>query len=122
MADLSELCKQLEELPARQYSEVIQKVDAQRREAAAREEREHPPHSGMSKDDFARWIARYHFSFDKGISRILYLPTDSPPGEVRLLEINELIGIPENAPIAAVDFMPDIAGINYSIFVADITP
>jgi hypothetical protein len=39
-----------------------------------------------------------------------------------LLEVNELAHIPENAPIEAIDFMPDIEGLHYRLFVADVTP
>ncbi|AGA25006.1 hypothetical protein [Singulisphaera acidiphila] len=122
MPDVEELFKQLRELPQRQYSDLIRKVDGERRQAVEREERERPPARGMSPLEFAQWIARRHFAIDKGISQILYLPSEAPAEEVRLLEVNELAHIPENAPIEAVDFMPDIEGVTYQLFVADVTP
>jgi hypothetical protein len=39
-----------------------------------------------------------------------------------LLEVNDLANIPESAPVVAIDFMPDIEGIEFSLFVADVTP
>jgi hypothetical protein len=76
----------------------------------------------MSKDEFVAWIARQHFAIDKGITRILFLPTGAPAEEVRLLEVNVLASLPENGPVEAVDFMPDIEGVHYTLFVADVTP
>ena len=38
------------------------------------------------------------------------------------MEVNELAAIPENAPVEAVDFLPELAGLDYSLFVADVTP
>jgi len=108
MPDIEGLYKELLDLPHRQYSDLIRRVDMERRQAIEREEEGHAPDAGMSRDEFARWIGRRHFAIDKGISRIMYLPTGAPPEEVRLLEVNELAHIPENAPIEAIDFMPDI--------------
>jgi hypothetical protein len=122
MPDIEGLYRDLIELPHRQYSDLIRRVDSERRQAIERKEKEHPPDAGMSRDAFARWISRRHFAIDKGITRILYLPTGAPPEEVRLLEVNELAYIPENAPIEGLDFMPDIEGLNYRLFVADVTP
>jgi hypothetical protein len=122
MPDIEGLYRDLLDLPHRQYSDLIRRVDLERRQAIEREEEGHSPDAGMSRDEFARWIGRRHFAIDKGISRIVYLPTGAPPGEVRLLEVNELAHIPENAPIEAIDFMPDIEGLHYRLFVADVTP
>lgn len=122
MPDVQELFKQLRDLPPRQYSDLIRKVDVERRQAVEREDRDHPPSGAMSRDEFARWIARQHFAIDKGITRIFHLPNGAPDQDVRLLEINELASIPENAPIEAVDFAPDIEGVHFRLFVADVTP
>ena len=46
----------------------------------------------------------------------------APPEEVRLLEVNILASLPENGPVEAVDFMPDIDGAHFTLFVADVTP
>jgi len=122
MPDVEDLFKQLLDLPQRQYSDLIRRVDGQRRQVVEREEQQQPPQRGMSRDEFASWISRQHFAIDKGISRIVYLPKGAPAEEVRLVEVNELAHIPENAPIEAIDFGPDIEGIPYQVLVADVTP
>src|ERR1700722_4086932 len=115
MPDIDELEKQLTELPRKQYSDLIRKVDAERRRAV--ENQANAPTNSMNKDEFAKWIVGQHFAVDKGIVRILYLPKDSRPEEVRLLEINELANIPEGVPVEPVDFMLDVADVNFSLLV-----
>ena len=122
MQNHNDLVPTLANLPRREYAELIKQVDDQRRQAAERESREHRPRNGMSKEEFAAWIARQHFAIDKGLTQILYLPAGAPAEEVRLLEVNSLASLPENGPVEAVDFMPDIEGVLYSLFVADVTP
>lgn len=122
MPNTNDLVPQLAELPRHEYAELIKQVDEQRRQAAEREARQHRPQNGMSKYDVVTWIARQHFAVDKGITRIVYLPTGAPAEEVRLLEVNALASLPENGPVEAVDFMPDIEGVHYTLFVADVTP
>jgi hypothetical protein len=122
MTELQQLTEQLTALPRRQYVELIRQVDAQRRKTVERIENNHPPGPGMSKDSFVPWVVGHHFAIDMGIAKILYLPAGAPEKEVRLLEVNELAAIPENAPVEAFDFMPDIEGVDYALFVADVTP
>jgi hypothetical protein len=121
MPDLDQMYNELVKLPRRQYSDLMRKVEFDRRQAIERAESEIPLKPGMSRDEFAHWIARRHFNIDKGIVRIVYLPTNAPENEVRLLEVNDL-AIPEGAPVEAVDFMPDVEGVQFSLFVADVTP
>lgn len=122
MPNLDELAEQLVKLPRREYSTLIREVDTKRRREVERAGRGKEPDGGMSRDEFAFWIGRQHFDIDKGICRIIYLPSGAPPKEVRLLEVNDLAPIPENAPVMAFDFRPVIDGIDYSLFVADVTP
>jgi hypothetical protein len=122
MTELEQLTEQLKALPRRQFVDLIRKVDAENRRAVELEEHNRAPAPGMTKDSFAEWIARHHFAVDKGLSKILYMPGGAPEKEVRLLEVNELARIPENGTVEAFDFMPEIAGINYSLIVADVTP
>ena len=121
MPDVDELFRQLKELPQRQYSDLIRRIDVERRHAVEHEEWEHPP-GEMSRDEFAHWMGRQHFAIDRGIVQILYLPNGAPADEVRLLEVNELAHLPENGPIEAIDFMPDIEGVHFRLVVADVTP
>jgi hypothetical protein len=77
----------------------------------------------MSRDQFACWIARRHFATDPGIREVYYLPHASPPNEVRLLEINTLLDLPNpQGPLEPVDFTPETSGIPYRVLVADVTP
>jgi hypothetical protein len=122
MTRLEQLTEQLKALPRGQYVELIRQVDAERRKMAELTESNHPPGRGMSRDSFVRWIVAHHFAIDKGITKILYLPDGAPENEVRLLEVNELATIPENGTVEAFDFMPDIEGLDYALFVADATP
>jgi hypothetical protein len=122
MVNINDLVPTLAKLPRRQYAELITQVDEQRRQAAEGEAHQQRPRNDMSKDEFVVWIARRHFAIDKGITRILYLPTGAPADEVRLLEVNALASLPENGPVEAVDFLPDVEGLHYTLFVADVTP
>jgi hypothetical protein len=122
MTELEQLTEQLKALPRGQYVELIRQVDVERRKTAERIENNHPPGRGMSRDSFVQWIVARHFAVDKGIVKILYLPAGAPEKEVRLLEVNELATIPENGTVEAFDFMPDIEGVDYALFVADVTP
>ena len=122
MTQTDELARALTELPRKEYSNLINKVDAERRKAFEHREREAGPRADMSEAEFAQWIGRQHFYVDKGICQVFYLPVGAPAGEVRLLEVNELAIIPEEAQIWAIDFLPEIDGINYSLLVADVTP
>ncbi|MEX0701360.1 MAG: hypothetical protein WD069_04630 [Planctomycetales bacterium] len=122
MPEIEDLVPTLANLPRHEYSELIRQVDERRRRAVEGDSLENWPNDATSKDEFAAWIACQHFAIDKGITRILYLPAGAPAEEVRLLEVNALASLPENAPLQAVDFMPDIEGVHYSLFVADATP
>ncbi len=122
MPNLDELAQQLLALPPREYSELIRKVDARWREVAQREEKSLSAKPGMSRDDFAEWLAAQHYIIDKGITRVVYLPTDAPEKEIRLLEVNELASIPEMAPVEAFDFDPGVNGLDFSVHVADVSP
>ena len=122
MTNIAEIASTLAKLPRRQYSDLIRQVDEQRRRDAEHESFEQFPHKGMSRDSFVNWIANQHFAVDKGIERIFYLPCGAPEDEVRFLEVNGLASLPEAGPVEAVDFMPDIEGVPFNLFVADVTP
>src|SRR5437879_2674900 len=101
MPNIDDLIPTLAKLPRHEYSELIRRVDEQRRRAAEHEAKKHCPQDAISKDDLVTWIAHQHFTIDKGITRIFYLPTGAPPEEVRLLEVNALASLPENGPVEA---------------------
>ena len=122
MSDIGQLVPTLTGLPRHEYAEIIRQVDSQRRQAAEQIARQTRPRNGMTRDEFAAWIARQHFAVDKGLRAIAYLPTGAPDDEVRLLEVNELAHLPEEGAVEAVDFMPDVEGVSFSLMVADVTP
>ncbi len=77
----------------------------------------------MSRDDFAHWIAMKHLAIDPEIREVHYLPTNAASREVRLLEVNARLALPNSlGPVEPVDFMPDIDGLDFTLLVADVTP
>ena len=79
------------------------------------------PTTGLDRDAFAGWLAHRHMANDIGIVRVVYLPHGAPEDEVRLLEINRLSNVPDPDVIEPLDFSPDLDGVPYTVFVADIT-
>ncbi len=74
----------------------------------------------FNRDQQARWYANRHFDFDGGVTRIFYLPTNSPGSEIRFLEVNQLIS---ETPPEPIDFGIDRYGTNpYTLVVFDVTP
>ena len=121
MPTIEDLVPLLSKMPRHEYADLIWQVDSQRRQAAEREAQKYRPRNEMSKDEFVDWIAAQHFAIDKGLTRIVYFPGGAPAEEVRLLEVNVLARLPEDAPIEALDFMPDIEGVDFTLFVAYVT-
>lgn len=75
----------------------------------------------FDRDSLARWYARRHLDIDDGVVRILYLPTNAPPREIRFLEVNRLIS--ESTPLEPIDFGVDIDGDDaHTLYVLDVTP
>lgn len=81
----------------------------------------HPTETEFDRDSAAKWYAQRHFDTDIGVERIFYLPTNAPPREIRLLEINNLIS--EMVPPEPIDFGVDIEGFDrHTLYVLDLTP
>jgi hypothetical protein len=75
----------------------------------------------FDRDKLAQWYAQRHLATDSGVERILYLPTNAPPREIRFLEVNRLIS--ETTPPEPIDFGVDIDGADaHTLFVLDVTP
>ena len=75
----------------------------------------------FDRQQMAERYARRHFTTDAGVMKIYYLPTNAPPREIRLLEVNKLIA--EMSPAEPVDFGVDIDGAGaHTLFVLDVTP
>ena len=71
----------------------------------------------------ARWYATRHLSLDPTIREAIYLPRGAPANEIRLVEVNALSALPDDAPVEALDFGadPDLPG-GHRLLVADVTP
>lgn len=75
----------------------------------------------FDRDEFARWYAKRHFDTDAGVEQIFFLPTNSPPREIRFLEINRMIS--EITPPEPIDFGVAIDGAEtHTLYVLDVTP
>ncbi len=43
---------------------------------------------GFDRDKLARWYAQRHYKTDQALHEVVYLPTNAPDREIRLLEVN----------------------------------
>ncbi len=75
----------------------------------------------FNRDAMAAIYGKRHKEADAGIRTIHYLPTDAPPNEIRLVEVNE--GITGTASPEPIDFGVD-AGTDgeHKLIVLDVTP
>ncbi len=71
---------------------------------------------------FAGWLARQHLQFDPRLTQVIYLPTDAPDDEVRLLEVNTGLYPGPRDPILPVETTPAIGDLPFRVQVADVTP
>src|SRR5437764_9899588 len=75
----------------------------------------------FDRDSMAVTYARRHKETDPAILEIHYLPTDAPPNEIRLVEVNE--AIPDSASPEPIDFGVDAGtGNEHKLIVFDVTP
>lgn len=77
----------------------------------------------FDRDSLANWYATQHLRTDPGIRQIFYLPNDASEREIRLVEINELIGERTDDALEPIDFGID-RGMDseHQLLVLDITP
>ena len=77
----------------------------------------------FNRDSMARWYSQEHLKTDPGIDKIFYLPTDADEREIRLIEINTLIGDRNDDALEPIDFGIDTGTDNaHKLFVLDVTP
>lgn len=77
----------------------------------------------FSRDSMATWYAKEHLKTDPGIVDIYYLPTNAGEREIRLIEINTLIGDRNDDALEPIDFGIDTGSETaHKLFVLDITP
>jgi hypothetical protein len=69
----------------------------------------------------AKWYADRHLETDPGVEEVHYLPANSPPREIRFLEVNKLIS--ETGELEPIDFGVDIGNSEgHVLVVLDVTP
>jgi hypothetical protein len=120
MADTTKLVQELTELDEAEWMTVMEGACEKRNRNRRNDEGE--PKPGVSREAFAEWVARRHLASDPGLKSVTYLPAGAPPNEVRLVEENALLTAPQNGHLEPVDFSPGIQGIDFDVFVLDVTP
>lgn len=77
----------------------------------------------FDRDSMAKWYAREHRDVDPGIVSIFYLPTNADDREIRLVEVNNLIGDRTDEILEPIDFGLDRATDNqHRLSILDVTP
>lgn len=78
----------------------------------------------FNRDAWARKYAKSHIRIDPGVVTIHYLPTNAPPREIRLLEINDEIVEWGLNPLEPLDFGVDPldSPTRHTLTVLDVTP
>jgi hypothetical protein len=76
----------------------------------------------FDRDKLARWYAQRHYKTDQAIQEVVYLPSNAPEREIRLVEVNGSIAEREES-LEPIDFGVDIGGAEgHTLMVLDITP
>lgn len=77
----------------------------------------------FDRDLKARWYAREHLKTDPGITAVYYLPRNAGEREIRLIEINQLLGDRNDDALEPIDFGVD-SGTDHAhtLLVLDVTP
>ena len=77
----------------------------------------------FDRDHLARWYAREHLKTDPAIREVWYLPSGADEREIRLIEINDLIGDVHDSYLEPVDFGIDLdKPSQHTLTVLDVTP
>jgi hypothetical protein len=122
MADISRLSQELAALEDTDWYQVWEDAKDIRQQELERRFPYEEPSPGMSRDQFARWIAFDHLRTNPYVRNVLHLSDGAAADEIRLLEINVGIAMPEELKATAEDFTYDIDGSPFRVFVADVTP
>lgn len=78
------------------------------------------PDPRATAQQFASRLAHRDMSSDMAIEFVVYLPTNAPDDEIRLLEVNRLLSPSNSDLIELLDFTPD-SDPAFKVFVVDIT-
>ena len=122
MSKRQELVRELAALDDIDWFSVLSEARDQRKDKSEQQATYEEPRPGISRDQFAQWIAYRHYSSDPGIQEVIYLPSGAPEHEIRFIEVNALLTTPQVGRVESVDFSPTIDGLNFRVLVADVTP
>jgi hypothetical protein len=116
-----ELARAAEKYDEEQWFEFLDELDAVSRRRQQKNPSAAAPAS-PGRDGIAHWIARKHLAADSSIQKVLYLPKGAPADEIRLLEVNDRLPLPEAQrwEIKPIDFGLDVEGARFRLLVADI--
>ncbi len=74
-------------------------------------------------ESMAQWYAKEHRKTDPGVEAVHYLPQNAGEREIRLVEINNLIGERNDCALEPIDFGIDRGmDTEHTLFVLDVTP
>lgn len=81
------------------------------------------PATQFNRDSMAHWYATEHVKTDPGIVAVYYLPTNAGEREIRLIEVNKLIGARNDDALEPIDFGID-TGMEtaHKLLLLDVTP
>ncbi len=81
------------------------------------------PATQFDRSQLAAWYAGEHLKTDPGIVSVYYLPANAGDREIRLVEINHLIGDRADDALQPIDFGVDIGhDAEHKLLVLDVTP
>ncbi|MDY0168430.1 MAG: hypothetical protein RBS80_17910 [Thermoguttaceae bacterium] len=81
------------------------------------------PATQFDRDSMACWYAKEHLKTDPGVCSVYYLPANADEREIRLIEVNRLIGDRNDEALEPIDFGIDTGTENaHKLFVLDVTP
>ena len=77
----------------------------------------------FSRNSMAEYYAQQHLKTDPGIVAVYYLPANADDREIRLIEVNRMIGARNDESLEPIDFGVD-AGLDtaHKLLVLDVTP
>lgn len=77
----------------------------------------------FNRDAQAAWYAKQHLRTDPGVVAVYYLPQNADEREIRLVEVNRLIGDRNDRSLEPIDFGVDMGTENaHKLLVLDVTP
>jgi hypothetical protein len=77
----------------------------------------------FNRDSMARWYAEEHLKTDPGITSVYYLPENSGERQIRLIEVNHLMGSRNDDALEPIDFGVDTGtDTAHTLFLLDVTP